>query len=335
MNICILLATYNGEKFLNAQLNSLIHQTEKEWICLIRDDGSQDKTIEIINEYCLKDSRFILISDDLGPQGNAMANFSLLIEAGVKTDADYFFFSDQDDVWANNKLEFIAAEFKKKNIQKPLLIHHDLEVVNHDLSQLSPSFIHYSALEPSASFARLLSRNVVTGCASACNRELLELSLPLPKEALMHDWWLALTASYFGELHFINKVLIKYRQHENNVLGANSFKQITKPFRPFQSIKKGQFRSRFKRLMELSPSFYSTLDQAGAFLNLINSKQEVVNCQRKKNFRVLVTYSNLLKFSKLKRISSILYFGFLQKNLQLKIRMFIKFIFYSSKEREE
>lgn len=316
MNICILLATYNGQEYLNQQLDSLINQTETSWQCLIRDDGSTDDTINIIKNYCAKDTRFTLVVDEQGPQGNAMANFAKLMHEGLTTEADFFFFCDQDDVWLNNKVEIMHNELKKHNNNHPFLVHHDLEVVDENLAQINPSFIKYSKLDSSASFARLLGRNTVTGCASACNRKLFEMSLPMPAEAMMHDWWLALSASYVGELYFLNTVLGKYRQHSNNVLGAKPFK-----------IKINLFNMSRKSFHKNLKTFHTTILQARAFLVLINENKQAEN----DNFITLETYSKILSLSKFSRIKAAINLGFFQKYWLAKLVSFAKFSIYSSK----
>ncbi|MBU3005736.1 glycosyltransferase family 2 protein [Paraglaciecola arctica] len=316
MTICILLATYNGGTYLNEQLDSLINQSEKNWLCLIRDDNSKDNTLEVIKSYCKEDPRFYLVEDELGGQGNAMANFAVLMKEGLKSKANYFFFCDQDDVWLPNKIETMVCELNKHDKDNAFLVHHDLEVVDEKLSQIAPSFINYSRLDSDASFSRLLGRNTVTGCASACNRKLLELSLPVPEEAMMHDWWLALMASYLDELYFVNQVLGKYRQHSNNVLGA-------KPFQLNVNFLKMSPKSFQKNLS----TFHTTILQARALSMLISKN----NFSANSNFVKLQTYSEILTLSKYSRLKAALKFGFFQKYWLSKVVSFVKFSIYSSK----
>lgn len=315
MKICILLATYNGEQFLKAQLNSILQQSKKSWECIIRDDGSIDDSVSIIKEYCKKDFRFTLLLDDKEPQGNAKDNFALLMEAGLNTDADCFFFCDQDDVWMTNKIELMDLEFKKHDTRQPLLIHHDLEVVNQDLIQLSPSFIQFRCIDINADFSKLLGRNRVTGCASACTRKLIEISLPIPSEAIMHDHWLGLVASYVGELYFLDKSLIKYRQHDNNVIGA-------KPFKVNLSL----ITSKERLIKRLLP-FHKTILQSQALLHSINRNEYLKSV----NKATLQAYAQIPSMTKIQKTRAILRFGFFQKNWLTKATTFIKFFMYSSK----
>ena len=104
-------------------------------------------------------------------------------------------------------------------------------MVDDSLGPITGSFVDLMQLKPSdeQNPQRLISRNEVTGCAMACNRALLEIALPISGQAVMHDWWLALCAGYFGRLAFIPDKLVKYRQHGDNVIGAKSFWHALNP----------------------------------------------------------------------------------------------------------
>ncbi len=232
--IIIILATFNGAKFLPVQLDSLIAQTEIHWTLLIRDDGSTDHTLRIIRDYAKTDSRFKLLANDDVVTGTALSNFSFLLDAAYKKGARYIFCCDQDDAWQPDKLKFVLSRLKQveKEGNAPCLIHHDLMVVNESLELIADSFVDLMQLQPSDQHEpqRLFSRNEVTGCAMACNRALLEIALPISEEAVMHDWWLALCAGCFGRLEYMPEKLVKYRQHDKNTIGAKSFWHGLNPF---------------------------------------------------------------------------------------------------------
>lgn len=223
----IILATYNGAEFLAEQLDSLLGQTLSDTSVLIRDDGSTDQSVEIIREYIHRDQRITLLQDELGATGSALGNFSILANTAYARGAEYIFFCDQDDVWELNKIEIMLAKLKQLegDDKKPSLVHHDLVVVNKSLEPIADSFIKLMRLYPSdeRNPQRQVSRNEVTGCAMACNRALLEIALPISDKAVMHDWWLALCAVYFGRIAFIPAKLVYYRQHKSNAIGAKSF----------------------------------------------------------------------------------------------------------------
>jgi len=224
--VYIVLATYNGERFLAEQLASLAVQSEPDWALLLMDDGSTDGTAAIIEQFAEHDSRVACLSGPARSRGSAAATFSELLARSLELGADYVLCCDQDDVWHPDKIRLMLAELRAAEgaTRVPTLVHHDLEVVGRDLGPVAESFWRRMGIEPGTEAIpqRLLSRNEVTGCALACNRSLLELALPIPEEAIMHDWWLALCAAFFGRLRPMPARLVKYRQHGSNAIGAKS-----------------------------------------------------------------------------------------------------------------
>lgn len=224
MNVEILLATYNGEKFIQEQLESIAAQTYSDFRVLISDGGSTDGTLAIAKQWTEKDQRFHLLpqAGRLGVQ----ANFSRLMR---EAQGGYLFFSDQDDVWKKEKLSLFLAKMgqleKEYGKEKPLLIHSDLEVVDETLNRISPSFWQFIHLDPKGGnrFSRMLLQNTVTGAACLINRPLLELAQPIPKEAVMHDWWVALVACAFGAIGIVDETTVFYRQHGKNAVGAKPY----------------------------------------------------------------------------------------------------------------
>jgi len=228
-NVLIILATYNGEKHIREQVSSIQSQTYCDWRLLIRDDCSMDKTPNIIQELAQHDER-ISIVDNKGINLGVIDNFGSLMEIGSElTNIDYVFFSDQDDVWDPEKIQLMINCFQQKEAEldeaRPLLVHSDLSVVGEQLDEIHPSFMKYQSIrnEEADAWEVLCVQNYVTGCVMAINRSLLEFALPMPKNIVMHDWWLALCASVSGEIIYIDKPLIKYRQHQNNQVGAKGF----------------------------------------------------------------------------------------------------------------
>ncbi len=230
--VVVVMATYNGGCFIEEQIRSIQTQSYSDWTLYVRDDGSSDDTVQKVSQIECADNRVKLIRDDVGNQG-AIGNFSSLMGVALEKNAKYVFFADQDDVWHPEKIAMqLAAMLEMERIygvQTPLLVHSDLTVVSEALDLISESFVMFSGLSPATSdLGVLLCQNQVTGCACASNRALLELACPVPCEARMHDWWLALLASSCGKVGYIPKPLVKYRQHGNNVLGAISFSQRLK-----------------------------------------------------------------------------------------------------------
>ena len=219
--ISILLSTYNGEKYLKEQLDSIFSQSYKDFEIIARDDCSSDETINILKSYNIK----ILDTDkNLG----AKLSFSTLLNYSVKnTDADYFMFCDQDDIWKSDKIEKTIGtmkELEKTNSNLPLLVHTDLEVVDEKLNILNKSFWKYEKRDPSLnSINRLIMQSTVTGCTMMINRKLAELSLPISENSIMHDWWISIVASSFGKIVYLEESTISYRQHSSNDTGSKKF----------------------------------------------------------------------------------------------------------------
>ncbi|MBE6798651.1 MAG: glycosyltransferase family 2 protein [Ruminococcaceae bacterium] len=235
--ITVLLATYNGEKYLSEQLDSLLKQSFNDFKILIRDDASTDLTWDIIAEYCEKYPDKVSAIKGEGT-GSACRNFFKLVEA---TDDDYVMFCDQDDVWLPEKIEKTYSKMKELeagNEGKPLLVHSDLKVVDGCLNVLSESFFEFQAISPERDkLNNLLVQNNVTGCTVMINREMLKLAKEAPDTCVMHDWWLGLLASAFGRSSYIKEPLMLYRQHGNNQVGAKKATGLTFIINKFKTRK--------------------------------------------------------------------------------------------------
>lgn len=222
--IAVLLSTYNGEKYLAEQINSLYNQSYTNFEIIARDDGSSDCTLLILKSYNIK------IIDSNKNLGAKKSFIELLKYSFENTDAEYFMFCDQDDVWKTNKIEktLIKMQEIENEFQfKPILVHSNLEVVNNELKKISNSLWEYEQILPQYnSFNRLMMQNTITGCTVMINRRLAAKSLFIPNSAIMHDWWIGLIASKFGVIRYLNDSTILYRQHNNNTIGAKNRTRI-------------------------------------------------------------------------------------------------------------
>ncbi len=270
----ILMATFNGAEYLFDQLESLRAQSYTNWSILARDDGSTDSTLEILRAFSQKyPERFRLLEDDMSGQG-AKSNFARLLE---HASAPYVMFCDQDDVWMPNKIEVLMQKMLRLETSMgsntPILVHSDLEVVDKDLSTIAKSFWKYQYLSPASGqgWNTLLVQNSVTGCATLINRALYQKALPIPEEAIMHDWWLALVAAAFGHLEAFPEPTVRYRQHMSNHTGANAWDWRTivrKAVEAKRSIEKAQRQARAfsERFGDLTPKAiiqYGRLNELG------------------------------------------------------------------------
>lgn len=223
MMIDILLATYNGEEYLDDLLCSIERQTDERWRLIACDDGSTDSTIDILQERVSRDpERYVLVEDV--PSGSAKSNFLRLLR---HSSAEGAMFCDQDDVWKTNKIEVFVERYERCCDQSsPCLLFSDLEVVDEGLRPVADSFMSYSKLNPRrTSTNRLLALNCIAGCSSMMNRELVSLINRTPhySDIVMHDAWVALVASLFGEIAYIDETLVLYRQHGTNDTGAKAY----------------------------------------------------------------------------------------------------------------
>lgn len=214
----ILLATYNGARFLKEQLDSILNQTHTEFRLIISDDKSTDKTRAIIEEYAAKDNRieYHFQKKNLG----VIKNFEFLLK---KVESDYFMFSDQDDIWKENKIELSLAKLKEDDAD---LVYSDLEVVDRDLKTIYKSYWKLKGLENKVkkynNFEALYLNNFITGCTMLSKKKFIDLILPLPTKSkyVLHDYWVSLIVSQHGVLTYVKEPLIKYRQHKDNKIGS-------------------------------------------------------------------------------------------------------------------
>ena len=230
----ILLATYNGEKYITEQIESILNQTYKDFRLLISDDCSTDNTRQIISEYVKKDKRIIVYTqkENIG----VVQNFEFLMK---KVENDYFMFSDQDDIWKENKIEITLNKLENANAS---LVYSDLEVVDSDLNITYESYWKlkgiYQKIKKYNNFDSLYLNNFVTGCTIIAKKELIDKALPLPKNSkyVLHDYWLALIASQEGNIEYVEESLIKYRQHKNNKVGSKKKSDTIEKFEEMREL---------------------------------------------------------------------------------------------------
>ena len=232
--LAILLSTFNGETFLREQLDSILQQSFTDFIIVARDDGSVDRTRGILTQYAAEHAGRFLILPDEGSNLGAKASFAALMQYVLEHKSElgltraYMMFADQDDIWAANKIEI---EFESlllletgDGCRMPALVHSDLEVVDFEGKRIAASYIAYQGLQRQRdSLVNQVQSNLVTGCTAVINEELALKVLPIPDQAIMHDWWIAIAAVAYGRRLFIDQCLVRYRQHGRNTIGAKPF----------------------------------------------------------------------------------------------------------------
>lgn len=226
--IDILLATYNGAKYLDVQIASIVTQTYKDWNLYIHDDGSSDNTIEIVKKWEKLDSRIQFIDDEvkhLGP-GN---NFFYLLGF---CESEYICFCDQDDFWFENKLSEYIHFISNSDRSIPFCYIFSSYIWHKEYIKL---FLH----EKATTLNRILFTAGTQGCSMVFNQALLKKALCLKeKNVYLHDYVIVLLGGIFGKVKYIPKKLMLYRQHDSNVTGVMPKTKIDKLFRSMQKTGK-------------------------------------------------------------------------------------------------
>lgn len=284
MNVNILMSTYNGQEFLAEQIRSIQAQTFTDWVLLIRDDGSRDRTREIIADFAQQDSRIHLINPDSTENLGVIKSFHALVQYQR---ADVYFFSDQDDVWLPDKLQVTLETAQAYPADQPLMIYTDLKVVNQDLQVMNESMIRSQSHHANTELVQELTENTVTGGTSMINHALAEL-WTVTDDILMHDWYLALLATAFGKLVYVDQPTELYRQHAENVLGARTLsKRFKKWIRPhvlfsvyWDLIRNSQKQASHLLALPLAPT-----DR-----NLVEAFVTIMDKPMPERYRILKTY---------------------------------------------
>lgn len=224
-DVDILLATWNGERYLAEQLQSIVEQEYPHWRLLVHDDGSSDTTQTILEAFQREHPERMVIIDDGLRFGNACANFAHLLDHAT---APYVMFCDQDDIWLPFKVGLTRDTMLKEEARSggdvPVLVHTDLIVVDAQGHETAPSFLTSQRLpRHPASLLEAMTLNSVTGCTIMLNRAALRAGTPIPSQAIMHDWWLACRAlQQGGTVKLLEQPTMCYRQHGGNAVGSKA-----------------------------------------------------------------------------------------------------------------
>ena len=226
--VTVYLATFNGEKYIEQQIRSIQSQSLEQWKLVVSDDGSSDTTTSILAGLAREDDRITVVQNKKGT-GSACRNFIKMMR---DASAGYFALCDQDDIWLPGKLEVELSRMRALEedcgIHRPCLVYSDSRIVDENLTTIADSFLEYSGKSKSGDkINQLLMTNVVQGSTILGNGALLSLLQQsfdgvggyVP---LMHDWWIALIATSCGQMERVPEALLLYRQHGNNVVGAES-----------------------------------------------------------------------------------------------------------------
>lgn len=210
MKISVCIATYNGEKYIKEQLDSILKQLGENDEIIISDDSSSDRTVQFLNDY--KDKRIKIILNQVFK--NAIFNFENALK---HASGDLIFLSDQDDIWVDGRVRHMVEELKKFD-----MVVCDHCVINDNKDVLIDSYFKNIPSRPG--IIRNLLKSTYYGCCMAFRKEILTKALPFPKDIPMHDIWLGLVTDMYFKASFINVVYTMYRKHDKNVSIATELK---------------------------------------------------------------------------------------------------------------
>lgn len=208
--ISVAMASYNGEKYIKKQIETILENLNDRDELVISDDGSSDMTIEIIRAF--EDSRIKLLN---GPKKGLKKNFENAIKNSV---GDIIFLADRDDIWMTNKVNKVVECFKSNDY---ILIQHDAIVIDDNNTVMFKSFAEHRKVK--TGIIKNLIKNSYHGCCIAFRKELKKEILPIPNNIYLHDEWIGLVAELNGKTYFLNEKLIEYRRHSQN---TSSFKHL-------------------------------------------------------------------------------------------------------------
>lgn len=224
----VLMSTYNGSKYLKEQLDSIFNQKNVEVKLIVRDDGSSDETVAILNSYSSKIK--VYQGNNLKPAKSFMELLYL-----SELDGDFFAFSDQDDIWKEDKLMTAVKKIRELEIKDndiPILYCSDKELID-----INGNIIPHKKEKYNISFESSIIKNIATGCTIVMNKKLMEeLKKYRPNYIEMHDSWAyRVCLAIGGRIIYDEKETIKYRQHAHNVIGAREsvIKQVSRRIRSF------------------------------------------------------------------------------------------------------
>lgn len=289
--IDILLATYNGEKYVAEQIESILNQTYKNINLIISDDCSKDKTPQILKEYSQKDSRIKLNlqQENMG----VVKNIEFLLK---QVESPLYMLADQDDYWLPEKIEKSVEKLKQENAD---LVFGDLEVVDKDLKTIYPSFGDFMLLNRKInkyinSYKVNYLYNCVTGCTLISKKEFIKYILPLPTNSkfVIHDHWIGLMVSLNGKLAYMPEKYIKYRQHGNNQVGTtkvtHALEKIEDVRNHFINVKLGVFRTYVENEKKFSNEIQKLNKKAYEYFSMLKNKKRV-------NFKGWIIFHKLYK----------------------------------------
>lgn len=288
--IDVLMATYNGEKYLKEQIESVLNQTYKNIRLVISDDCSKDGTINILKQY--ENDKRIEVHYHEKNQGY-IKNFEYLLKQ-VKN--NIYMLSDQDDVWMPEKIRKTYEKLIKNDAD---MVFADLEVVDENLKTIYPSFNKFMLLDRKInkyinSYKLNYLYNCITGCTLMSKSKWIKDILPIPTDSkyLIHDHWIGIIVSLNGKIVYMPEKYIKYRQHGNNQVGtekiSHGFKKLEQVRKLFINVKLGVFGTYVKHNEKFPKEIQKINNEGYEYFKMIENKKNF-------NFRKWGVFHELYK----------------------------------------
>jgi len=293
--VAVLMATYNGEKYIRQQLDSIFSQTYQNFQLYISDDCSTDATIEIIQTYVDRYPEKITYTVNESNRG-FVENFENLL---YTCSEEYIALADQDDVWLNTKLEILMDAMSELEVAKPdlaSLVHSDLSLIDQNGNTLHKSYFQFRnyKLKSSKDLGHILGPCSVMGNTLLINKRLKKMVLPFPDTLDVHDYWIAIHAEIFGQRRTLHTQLVKYRIHSDNY--SNNTESL-------HCNNKKKYFSRDIRLPYMQTNRKSFLPLLLAKTTNQNDRKSIEAFLEYLDFHAprLKMYYNLIKYSLVKR----------------------------------
>lgn len=299
----IVLAAYNGEKYIREQLDSLLANSFQDFFVEVCDDGSTDRTTAIVREYAQRHECIGLHTNEtnLGYVKNFM-------EGIKRSKSPYIMLCDQDDIWHRDKIEKTLERMKRMEQQEgdhvPLLVFTDAMNFDSELGKETGSFHKTSHLNvKKVDTAHLFMENKCIGCTVMMNAAIRDYLTVLPEEIRVHDWWLALICSHFGKISYIEETTLQYRQHSGNMIGGSGFFAY--------------FKKRIHRLREQKLALEKTYAQGKAFFDVFGTK---LSGDKK---RIAEQFAGMHKAGGFQKRMNMIRYGFCKSGIVRNIALFL------------
>lgn len=265
----ILMTTYNGEKYLPQQIDSIIDQTHQNWKLVIRDDGSSDSTKTILQGYAEKDPRIDILFNTTDQHGAYLNFWTLIHEAREKyKEYDYFFFADQDDVWEKKKIEIMISEAENEDTDTPLLVYADMRVIDQNDRVTYESLNHVMGIGEMSGYSLFYTHGYLWGCDICVNKALF-FNVPLLPldhphiDIMSHDNYMGKYALLRGKIKYIDVIGINHRRHNDNTTGGYAMK-----LSPAKILKRAVFQ-----MDDLASIHARVYNQSLIMLNMIKEQE--------------------------------------------------------------